>query len=71
VRGIEMVVIEPILLGMWVNNYITYTELPDDREVSRVVYGTFATVEEAEAWAKNLEGKTTIIPVYVPAFNRG
>jgi len=62
---------EPILSGMMIECYITYTTLPDDREVTRVAYGTFATAEQAEAWAKNLQGETVILPVYTPAFNRG
>lgn len=66
-----MVTIEPTLSGMMIECYITYTTLPDDREVTRVAYGTFATAAQAEAWAKNLQGETVILPVYTPAFNRG
>jgi hypothetical protein len=65
-----MVTIEPTLSGMHIECYITHTFL-NDVETSRVVYGTFATAEQAQAWAKNLQGDTVILPVYSPAFNRG
>jgi len=58
--------VTPALYGMDVHSYITLTETDE----GLVPYGTFATLDEAMVWAKQLTN-ATIVPVYYPAYNRG
>lgn len=58
--------VTPALYGMDVHSYITLTETDE----GLVPYGTFATLDEAMIWAKQLTN-ATIVPVYYPAYNRG
>lgn len=56
-----------VLYGMQVSGWITSTQTDTD---GQVLYGFFATIEQAQDWAKNLVN-ATIEPVYHPAFNAG
>ena len=56
-----------VLYGMHVAGWITSTQTDTD---GQVLYGFFATIEQAQDWAKNLVN-ATIEPVYHPAFNAG
>ena len=58
--------VTPPLSGMGVAGYITLTKTDE----GLVPYGTFATLDEAMVWAKQLTN-ATIVPVYYPAYNRG
>jgi hypothetical protein len=51
-----------------VAGWITSTQTSSD---GQVFYGFFATIEEAQDWAKNLIEGTTIEPVYHPSHNAG
>jgi len=51
-----------------VAGWITSTQTSSD---GVVFYGFFATIEEAQDWAKNLITGTTIEPVYHPSYNAG
>lgn len=52
--------------GAWLEGYITLT----DTEDGIVSYGLFKTLDEAQAWAKQLRN-ATIQAVCVPVHNRG
>lgn len=54
------------LKGMWVASYITLT-ITDE---GLVPYGTFPSLDEAMAWAVQLDN-AEVIPLYYPAYNRG
>ena len=51
-----------------VAGWITSTKTSSD---GQVFYGFFATIEQAQDWAKNLITGTTIEPVYHPSHNAG
>jgi hypothetical protein len=51
---------------MGVAGYITLTNTDE----GLVPYGTFPSLDEAMAWAKQLTN-AEIVPVYHPAYNRG
>jgi hypothetical protein len=51
-----------------VAGWITSTQTSSD---GVVYYGFFATIEQAQDWAKNLITGTTIEPVYHPSHNAG
>jgi hypothetical protein len=61
----EIKIHEP-LRGMWVMGYITETTTDE----GTVRYGTFPSLDEAQAWAVQLIN-AEIVPVYYPAYNRG
>lgn len=63
----EAIVNKPVF-GQMVAGWITSTQTSSD---GVVFYGFFATIEEAQDWAKNLITGTTIEPVYHPSFNAG
>jgi hypothetical protein len=56
------------VFGQMVAGWITSTQTSTD---GQIFYGFFATVEQAQDWAKNLITGTTIEPVYHPSFNAG
>ena len=51
-----------------VAGWITSTQTSTD---GQIFYGFFATIEQAQDWAKNLIQGTTIEPVYHPSHNAG
>jgi hypothetical protein len=57
--------IAEVIAGQEIAGYVTKTNAHDT-----IIYGVFATTDEALAWAKNL-ANATIEPIYIPAFNRG
>jgi hypothetical protein len=63
----EVIVTKPVF-GQMVAGWITSTQTSTD---GQIFYGFFATVEQAQDWAKNLITGTTIEPVYHPSFNAG
>lgn len=58
--------VTPPLSGMGVAGYITLTNTDE----GLVPYGTFPSLDEAMAWAVQLDN-AEIVPVYYPAYNRG
>lgn len=63
----DITIAEPIS-GQSLAGWITSTQTDTD---GTVIYGPFATIKEAQNWAKNLIKGTKIEPVYHPSFNRG
>jgi hypothetical protein len=61
------ITVQESLRGMWVDGYVVYLIVDD----MPIIYGKFDSVDSASDYAKNLIGDKLIMPVYVPAFNRG
>jgi hypothetical protein len=58
--------VAPTLYGMGVAGYITLTRTDE----GLVPYGTFPSLDEARAWAVQLDN-AEIVPVYYPVYSRG
>lgn len=58
-----------MLAGMIVSGYIVRFLYPEDGEP--LIYGLFATKENAEQWASFAITEVVVEPVYTPVFNRG
>lgn len=58
-----------MLAGMIVSGYIVRFLYPEDGEP--LIYGLFATEENAKQWASYATSEVAVEPVYAPAFNRG
>jgi len=58
--------VTPPLSGMGVAGYVTLT----DTDEGAVLYGNFPSLDEAMAWAVQLDN-AEIVPVYYPVYSRG
>lgn len=67
-RPADHVVVNQPAFKQEVAGWITSTQTSSD---GQVFYGFFATIEQAQDWAKNLIPGTVIEPVYHPSFNAG
>lgn len=55
--------------GMIVSGYIVRFLYPEDGEP--LIYGLFATEDNAKQWASFAITEVVVEPVYTPVFNRG
>jgi hypothetical protein len=58
-----------MIAGMYVSGYIVRFLYPEDGEP--LIYGLFATEENAKQWASFATSEVVVEPVYAPVHNRG